>query len=100
MAYMIVDGVGLDELRQLLIDSAPKLSEGDVIVTSARHHEALLHAHNGLTRVIEGLANQLPTDLVAEDLRLVLTTLGEITGGTITSQETLTNIFSHFCVGK
>ena len=93
-------GVGLDELRQLLIDSAPKLSEGDVIVTSARHHEALLHAHNGLTRVIEGLANQLPTDLVAEDLRLVLTTLGEITGGTITSQETLTNIFSHFCVGK
>ena len=93
-------GVGLDALRQLLIDSAPKLSEGDVIVTSARHHEALLHAHNGLTRVIEGLANQLPTDLVAEDLRLVLTTLGEITGGTITSQETLTNIFSHFCVGK
>ena len=93
-------GVGLDALRQRLIDTAPKLPEGDVIVTSARHHEALLHAHDSLTRVIDGLADQLPPDLVAEDLRLVLADLGEITGGTITSQETLQNIFSHFCIGK
>lgn len=93
-------GVGLDTLCQRLIDSAPKLPEGDVIVTSARHHEALLHAHDTLTRVIDGLANQLPSDLVAEDLRLTITHLADITGGVITPQETLYNIFSHFCVGK
>jgi tRNA modification GTPase len=31
---------------------------------------------------------------------MVIYDLAEITGGTITSQETLNNIFSHFCVGK
>jgi len=103
-------GVGLDDLRQRLIDAAPKLPDGDVIVTSARHYEALCRAHDSLTRVIAGLGGnnsqlstinfQLSTDLVAEDLRLTLDALADITGGAITPQETLNNIFSHFCVGK
>jgi len=103
-------GVGLDDLRQRLIDAAPKLPDGDVIVTSARHYEALCRAHDSLTRVIAGLGennsqlstinSQLSTDLVAEDLRLTLDALADITGGAITPQETLNNIFSHFCVGK
>jgi tRNA modification GTPase len=43
----------------------------------------------------------LSGDLLSEDLRLVLSDLAEITGqGQITPQETLNNIFSHFCVGK
>ncbi|MDY6230494.1 MAG: thiophene and furan oxidation protein ThdF, partial [Prevotella sp.] len=42
----------------------------------------------------------MPSDLIAEDLRLVLSDLAEITGGEITTTETLSNIFSHFCVGK
>ena len=103
-------GVGLDDLRQRLIDAAPKLPDGDVIVTSARHYEALCRAHDSLTRVIAGLGGnnsqfsilnfQLSTDLIAEDLRLTLDALADITGGAITPQETLNNIFSHFCVGK
>jgi tRNA modification GTPase len=103
-------GVGLDDLRQRLIDAAPKLPDGDVIVTSARHYEALCRAHDSLTRVIAGLGennsqlstinSKLSTDLVAEDLRLTLDALADITGGAITPQETLNNIFSHFCVGK
>jgi tRNA modification GTPase len=39
-------------------------------------------------------------DIVAEDLKMVLEELGEITGGQISSQETLNNIFKHFCIGK
>ncbi len=103
-------GVGLDDLRHRLIDAAPKLPDGDVIVTSARHYEALCRAHDSLTRVIAGLGGnnsqfsilnfQLSTDLIAEDLRLTLDALADITGGAITPQETLNNIFSHFCVGK
>ena len=93
-------GIGLDDLCQQLIAAAPKTSDTDVIVTSARHYEALIRAHEALIRVLEGLTTQLPSDLLAEDLRLTLNALADITGGAITPQETLNNIFQHFCVGK
>ena len=94
-------GVGLDLLCQQLIEAAPKADDSDVIVTSARQYEALIQAHENLQRVIDGLMMQLSGDLLAEDLRLVLSNLAEITGQRqITPQETLNNIFSHFCIGK
>ena len=93
-------GVGLDELRQQLVAAAPDTSGEDIIVTSTRHYQALLRAHDSLERVIQGLTSDLPSDLIAEDLRLTLAHLADITGGAITPQETLQNIFSHFCVGK
>ncbi|MBP3830684.1 MAG: tRNA uridine-5-carboxymethylaminomethyl(34) synthesis GTPase MnmE [Bacteroidaceae bacterium] len=93
-------GIGLDDLCQQLIAAAPKTSDTDVIVTSARHYEALIRAHEALIRVLEGLTTQLPSDLLAEDLRLTLNALADITGGAITPQETLNNIFQHFCIGK
>lgn len=93
-------GLGLDALRKRLLSFVPHPTENDVIVTSARHYEALLRAHNDLSRVLDGLQQQLSTDLLAEDLRLVLHDLASITGQEITAQETLNNIFSHFCIGK
>lgn len=99
-AFQAKFGIGLDALRQQLIDAAPKTSDSDAIVTSARHYEALCRAHDSLARVLDGLTSSLPSDLIAEDLRLTLDALGDITGGTITPQDTLNNIFSHFCVGK
>ena len=94
-------GIGLETLRQRLIDAAPKTTDNDVIITNARHYEALTNAHTHLQRVLDGLSINLSGDLLSEDLRLVLADLAEITGeGQITSQETLNNIFSHFCVGK
>ena len=101
-AFQAKYGVGLDDLRQRFIDAVPTTSAEDVIVTSARHYEALCRAHDSLTRVIDGLGEHslLPTDLIAEDLRLTLASLADITGGAITPQETLNNIFSHFCIGK
>ena len=89
---------------------SPALSTADVIVTNARHYEARTRAHSHLQRVLDGLGavnsqlsivnSQLPPDLVAEDLRLTLDTLAEITGGQITPNEVLGNIFKNFCVGK
>jgi tRNA modification GTPase len=99
-AFQAKYGIGLDDLRQRLIEAAPKTADSDIIVTNARHYEALCRAHEHLLRVIEGLQMQLSGDLLSEDLRLTLDTLSEITGGLITPQETLNNIFSHFCVGK
>ena len=95
-------GQGIDSLEESIFKAAdiPAVTENDVIVTSARHYQVLLRAHDELHRVILSLQDQLPADLVAENLRMVLVTLAEITGGQITPQETLNNIFSHFCVGK
>ena len=93
-------GVGLDTLRQQLIDAAPKAEDNDVIVTNARHYEALCRAHDHLQRVLAGMAQHISGDLLSEDLRLTLDTLAEITGGQITPNEVLGNIFKNFCVGK
>ena len=99
-AFQAKFGVGLDQLRQQLIDAAPQTSDSDVIVSNARHYDALTRANEHLHRVLEGLNNNLSGDLLSEDLRLTLDTLAEITGGQITPNEVLGNIFSHFCVGK
>ena len=93
-------GVGLDQLRQDLIDAAPKTSDSDIIVTNARHYDALLRAHDSIQHVIEGLQQKLSGDLLSEDLRQALDILSEITGGQITPNEVLGNIFKNFCVGK
>ena len=94
-------GINIDRLRQQLVAAAKtELTTDGVVLTNARHYEALHNALNALQRVRNGLATAMPTDLVCEDLRLCLHHLAEITGGEITSQETLNNIFAHFCIGK
>lgn len=96
-------GNNIGELEKLIYEAAhiPAIKESDVIVTSARHYEALLHAQTDLESVVNGLTHQLSGDLIAESLRLVLSDLAEITGqGQITPSEVLQNIFSHFCIGK
>lgn len=93
-------GIGLDELKQQLIAAIPTCSDTDVIVTNARHYDALQRANISIQRVLTGLSNGLSGDLLSEDLRQTLDILAEITGGQITPQETLNNIFSHFCIGK
>jgi len=95
-------GQGLDALESAIYQSAnvPTLSSTDFIVTNARHYDALTRANEHLQRVLDGLQQQLSGDLLSEDLRLVLDTLAEITGGQITPHEVLGNIFNHFCVGK
>ena len=93
-------GVGLDDLKQRLIDAVPQTADSDVIITNARHYETLTRAHSHLQRVIDGLRQNISGDLLSEDLRLTLDTLAEITGGQITPNEVLGNIFKHFCVGK
>ena len=92
----------ITELENLIYELAdiPEINADTVIVTQARHFDALNHAHLNLERVINGLNSTLSGDLIAEDLRLVLQDLAEITGGAITPDETLRNIFQHFCVGK
>lgn len=92
----------IDSLKSAIYQAAniPEINENDVIVTTARHYEALQLAHQDLQNFNQGLQAQLPTDLLCEELRSCLHHLAEITGGEITTDETLKNIFSHFCIGK
>ena len=96
-------GTNIDALETVIYEAAgiPTLADSDIIVTNARHYDALTRAQESLNRVISSLQTQVPGDLVAEDLRQVLSELSEITGeGQITPNEVLGNIFKNFCVGK
>jgi len=92
---------GIEELRLKLseIVGRGKFSPDDIIITNIRHYEALLHVSESLERVISGLENHIPEDLIAIDIRQAIHYLGEITGE-ITSDEILGNIFRNFCIGK
>ena len=95
-------GQGIDTLEQAIYTTAniPTLTDTDVIVSNARHYDALIRAQESIQRVIIGMEQDIPGDLLAEDLRLTLNHLAEITGGQITPNEVLGNIFKNFCVGK
>lgn len=96
-------GTNLPLLEQRIVEAAdiPQISESDIVITSARHYSALLHADESLQRVIASMDLGLSGDLLAEDLHMVIEHLAEITGEErITPQETLNSIFSSYCVGK
>lgn len=94
-------GLGMDELKRLLSESQKeRLSSNDeTLVTNIRHYTALKNAAESLQRVDEGIALNIPTDFVAQDLREALYHLGTIVGE-ISTDEVLGNIFSKFCIGK
>lgn len=72
---------------------------GDIIVTNARHYEALKKASVDLEKSLQGLENNLSGDFVAMDIRQVIHHLGSITGE-ITQDNLLGHIFKNFCIGK
>ena len=108
-------GTNIDALEQAIYQAAniPTISDSDIIVSNARHYNALLSAHHNISRVLEGMGGIMTNgewsmihestsgDLLSEDLKLVLDDLADITGqGRIVTNEILSNIFTHFCVGK
>ena len=92
-------GFGLENLRSALVSHAGIASASGTLVTNARHAAALREAATSLSTVSDGLDRHLPSDLLAEDLRAALASLGSITGE-ITTDEVLGEIFSRFCIGK
>ena len=96
-------GTGLDRLCEALrraVDT-DALYHGDPVVSNSRHYEALTTAREALDRALDGLGNGLPADLLSEEIRQVIHTLGSITArGAIAPDEVLQNIFSKFCIGK
>lgn len=91
-------GIGLEDLRKVLVSLVGDVPADGVLVTNARHAAALRDAAASLRAVRSGL-DALPGDLLAEDLRAALASLGSITGE-ICPEEVLGSIFSRFCIGK
>ncbi len=76
-----------------------QLLKQDVVLTNARHFDALSKCLDALLRVQDALFNQVTGDLMAVDIRQALHFLGEITGE-VTTDDILGSIFSKFCIGK
>lgn len=94
-------GEGLGELEEALLRASVTDHDPDseLIVTNARHYEALTAGAEALDRAITGLQTGVPTDLVAQDVRESLHHLGLVTGA-VTTSDILTSIFQNFCIGK
>ena len=91
----------IEALRSLIVETAslPDVDSDAVIVTNARHYQALTRARDAIARAIDGLDSGLSGDLLDQDIRECLHWLGEITGA-ITTESILQEVFSHFCIGK
>lgn len=92
----------IDALEMHLKNLAEEKLKGanDVLVSSARHHEALKKAGEALQRVADGLEQNITGDFLAMDIRQGLFYLGEITGTIEIDRDILGSIFSKFCIGK
>ena len=75
------------------------LRNNDTIVTNTRHYDSLLKALEEIQKVNHGIQTDLPSDLMAIDIREALYHFGMITGQ-VTNDELLGNIFANFCIGK
>jgi tRNA modification GTPase len=75
------------------------LNSEEVIISSLRHHDALLKTAAALEKVLFGIDNPVTSDFLALDIKQALYYLGEITGQ-VTTDDLLDNIFSKFCIGK
>ncbi len=92
---------GLDRLNNELVSLVNKgaLDQNQVVVSNARHYQALNDALQSIIQVENGLNTDLSGDLLSIDIRAALHSLGEITGD-ITTDNLLDNIFRNFCIGK
>lgn len=90
----------IDLLKDELMDYVGTFNiANEAIVTNARHIEAFRKSLDGVLQIKNAFDMEIPTDLIATDVRQVLYHLGSITGD-ITTDELLGNIFSKFCIGK
>ncbi len=76
-----------------------KHSTENIVVSNARHYQALHNTNTALNAALKGLSNNTATDFIALDIRQALFHLGEITG-TVNTDDLLDSIFRNFCIGK
>lgn len=96
-------GEGVEELKKALFQAEKELlpNAGTTLVTNLRHYEALSLAAAALSDCRTSLSRNLPTDLVAEDLRRAIASINDILGKDLLNPDTiLHSIFRNHCIGK
>lgn len=93
---------GIEELKRTLVATIADANsqENIVIVTNQRHYEALNKAETAITEVIKSLYDNVPGDLISQDIKVALRHIGEITGHIDIDKDILGTIFGRFCIGK
>jgi tRNA modification GTPase len=85
----------IDALTQAVATDTP----ADMMVTNARHYQALSLAADSTARTLAALREGIPGDLIAQDIRETIHHLASITNP-ITTPAILSHIFENFCIGK
>lgn len=95
------EGEGIEALEAAMVEMATQEHdpESELIVTNARHAEALRAGAEALRRAREGMESGLSADFIAQDIREALHHLGTVTGA-VTTDTLLHQIFARFCIGK
>ncbi|HKI69849.1 MAG TPA: tRNA modification GTPase, partial [Verrucomicrobiae bacterium] len=97
-----ITGQGIEVLKDaiegLVWSGGIKMEMLQVMINS-RHQDALKRARAAAERTIEALRADKTLELVALDLRIAVSAVGEIVGKT-TTEDLLDSIFSQFCIGK
>lgn len=96
-----LEQINITDLKKILAEQFEigNLESSENIVTNARHANSLKIALDNLQIVKEGVQMNLSGELLAQNIRLAIQTLGLITGE-VSSDDLLGNIFSKFCIGK
>ena len=71
----------------------------DTVLTNARQKGAALTALEAIKRAQEGLTYGLPVELCCSDCEAAMQAIAELDGRAV-SEDIVSHIFSHFCVGK
>lgn len=94
---------GLRELEKAIVKCGFADTDERVIVTSARHYNALSSAIESLRAVVRAVREGISEELLAEDLRAAIRDINSIfasTSDAITPDEVLGEVFGKFCIGK
>ena len=94
---------GLRELEKAIVKCGFADTDDHVIVTSARHYNALSSAVESLRAVVRAVREGISEELLAEDLRAAICDINSIfasTSDSITPDEVLGEVFGKFCIGK
>ncbi|MDE6085725.1 MAG: tRNA uridine-5-carboxymethylaminomethyl(34) synthesis GTPase MnmE [Muribaculaceae bacterium] len=91
----------IERVRHAMIAEIDRSAEaaGDILITNARHAQALSNAADSVRRVLDGLQAGISGDFIAQDIRETIHHLSAITGA-ITTPDLLSTIFTRFCIGK
>lgn len=96
------NGDGMDGVKntvEALFDCGEIDLRSDAVVADARQYASLSRASEHLMSARDSFAGGMPLDLCSVDLEAAMSDLSELDGREVT-EEIVSEIFSHFCVGK